>query len=107
MGFINGKKMVAEPGKVKIEDLGNGKHQITLQNVTAGDAGVISCIAKNEAGEAKCKAQIAIEVTSSSMKRSACVFSKNTTGNLSDFYNDEKIRLQIHENDTEQLMISS
>ncbi len=29
--FINGKKMVAEPGKVKIEDLGNGKHQITLQ----------------------------------------------------------------------------
>ena len=41
------------------------------------------------------------------MKRSACVFSKNTTGNLSDFYNDEKIRLQIHENDTEQLMISS
>merc|ERR1712168_750923 len=59
--FINGKKMVAEPGKVKIEDLGNGKHQITLQNVTAGDAGVISCIAKNEAGEAKCEAQIAIE----------------------------------------------
>ncbi len=32
-----------------------------FQNVTAGDAGVISCIAKNEAGEAKCEAQIAIE----------------------------------------------
>ena len=29
--FINGKKIVDEPGKVKIEDLGNGKHQITLQ----------------------------------------------------------------------------
>ena len=40
------------------------------------------------------------------MKRSACAFSKNTSGNLSDFHN-ETIRLQIHENDPEQLMISS
>ena len=32
-----------------------------FQNVAAGDAGVISCIAKNDAGEAKCEAKIAIE----------------------------------------------
>merc|ERR1712228_888343 len=59
--FLNGRPLSEKNGKIKIEDLGNGKHQITIMNVAQEDLGLITCVAKNGAGEAKCEAKLSQE----------------------------------------------